>query len=206
MEKYCYFNGKITTEDKVSIDIRDIGVLRGYGVFTFLRTYNGKPFFLKEHFNRLKRSAKELYLKVPVSYKEAESIIEKLLKKNKLIDSNIRIVLTVVRSKSGMQYDYNSPTFFILIEELHKFPESIYKDGVKLVVYEYQRKLPRSKTTDYITAMRLQCIKLRGARPRPLYFRFASQNCSIKAWPIQRSLGRNLGAKLSVIMKPLNLP
>lgn len=169
MDKYCYFNGKIILEDKAHIGMHDMGVLRGYGVFTFLRTYNGKPFFLKEHFNRLKRSAEELRLKVPVSYREIGPIIKKLLKKNKFLESNIRIVLTGGQSKSGMDYDYNSPTFFVLIEKLHKYPASIYKNGARLIVHEYQRKFPRSKTTDYIMAMKLQGIRKKQKAIEILY-------------------------------------
>ena len=71
-------------ENKANMSLRDLGVLRGFAVFDVLRTYNGKPFMLKEHFVRLKNSAGVLDLKLPILANEFEARIFRLLKKNKL--------------------------------------------------------------------------------------------------------------------------
>jgi len=158
MKKYCYLNGKIISENEAKISLKDIAILRGYGVFEFLRTYNSKPFLLKEHFTRLRKSAKNLNLQLPISQKELFKQIKKLLLKNKFKESAIKLVLTggQIIDSGGMEYDKNSPTFFILVDKLQELPKSFYQKGVKLITYEHLREIPGAKTINYITAIKLQ--------------------------------------------------
>ena len=59
MFNYCFLNDNITTLDQAGISLNDLGVLRGYGVFDTLRTYNGKPFLAMEY---VKGQSLERYL------------------------------------------------------------------------------------------------------------------------------------------------
>lgn len=157
MTKYCYLNGKIIPVNKGGVNLNDMGILRGYGVFDFLRTYNGRPFFLKKHLGRLKGSAKMLNLKLPVSLTELAAAINKLLLKNKFKESTIRIVLTGGKTSDGITC--RKPTLFILVEKLQKLPFSVYQKGVKLITHKYQREIPEAKTLNYITAASLQSLR-----------------------------------------------
>jgi branched-chain amino acid aminotransferase len=178
MTKYCYINGKIIPVNKASVSLDDIGILRAYGVFEFLKTYNGKPFFLRKHLARLKRSAKILNLKIPISQKQLITEIKKLLIKNKFEESFIRIVLTGGRSRDGIHYDYNSPTFFILVDELKRLPLSMYQKGIKLITYEYQREISQAKTINYITSIKLQSL---CKRKKALDVLYVSNGCVLEA-------------------------
>lgn len=165
--KYCYLNGKILPLANARLPLDDLGVLRGYGVFDFLRTYNGKPFLLDEHLKRLKNSAREIGLTLPISIAKLKTIIADLLKKNGHSDSYIRIVVTGGQTDDGITP--SSPTLFILIEELRPLPESLYQKGVKLMTHEYLRDVPRAKTTNYIVAVKLQKQKKREGAFEILY-------------------------------------
>ena len=52
-----YVDGEFVNADQASLPVRDSAILRGYGVFDFLRSYGGVPFQLGAHLRRLKRSA-----------------------------------------------------------------------------------------------------------------------------------------------------
>lgn len=155
MANFCYFNGQIIKEDEVGLSLRDIGVLRGFGVFDFLRTYNGKPFLLDLHLKRFERSAAVLGLVIPISKEKITQILTVLLQKNNLKEANFRLVLTGGKSIDGMHFDKTTPTFYVLAEELHRLPENLYQDGVCLKSYEYARDLYGAKTINYSVAVKL---------------------------------------------------
>lgn len=166
MRKYCYFNGKFILEQKAKINLRDIGILRGYGIFDFLRTYNGKIFLFDQHFERFKNSAKFLNILLPLSKKEFLNIFEKLLKKNKLTNAFFRIILTggVTTDPAAKTYDFQKPTFYILVDAIKELPKKFYQKGVKLITYNYQREFPPIKSLNYLAAIKTsQKAKQKGA-------------------------------------------
>lgn len=168
IHNFCYFNGKIIPLSKAYISLDDLGILRGYGAFDFSRTYNGKPFHLKDQFARFKNSAKSIGLSVPISQKEFEEVLYQLLKKNKLKDASFRAVITGGRAASDM-ISGSTPTFYILVEPAYSLPDSLYKKGVKLVPHNYMRYVPEAKTTNYIEAARLQKEKKKQGAFEILY-------------------------------------
>ena len=169
MKKYCYINGKITAEEKASVSIKDLGLLRGYGVFDFLRTYNGRPFFLRAHLNRLQNSVKLVGLKIPISKPKISRIINKLLKINKLNEATIKIIITGGISKDGLTYDKNSSTIIIITKEITPYQSEVYEKGIKLITHDFQRNNSGAKTTDYITMLKLQNRKNNSGATEILY-------------------------------------
>lgn len=154
MSGFCYLNGKILLLNKAAISLNDLGVLRGYGVFEALKTVNNKIFLFDEHFERLNKSAKYLGVRLPASKEEIKEIIYKLIKKNKIKNAAIRIVLTGGRSSDTVHFNSDSPTFYILASELPPLKSEFYKNGVKLITLEYDRQIPEFKTTAYLRAIK----------------------------------------------------
>ncbi len=168
VKPYCYYNGEVKLVAKVGLPLNDLGILRGYGVFDFLRTYNGKPFHLKEHFARFKNSAKLFNLSVPITEKEVAAIIWSLQKKNKMPEASIRLVLTGGLSLNGLSLS-KTPSFFMLMEDVYEFPDSVFTKGAKLITFDYERLIPQSKNLNYITAVKLQKAKQKAKAVEILY-------------------------------------
>jgi len=156
MNKYCFLNNEIIIQDNAFISVRDIGILRGYGIFEVLRTYNLQPFLFKEHLDRFTNSAKLLGLKIPLNKDQIFKIIIDLISKNHKEDCIIRMVLTGGYTENSINFDYNKPTFFITTETLHSLSDNIYKNGIKLKLVEHQRIVPEAKTTNYIFPINLK--------------------------------------------------
>lgn len=150
----CYFNGLIQPEKETSISISDLSFLRGYGVFEFLRTYNGRPFLLSEHIERLINSVKIMSIDCPISQNEISQIILQLIKHNNITESSVRCVLTGGVSKNGM-WPTNKPTILVMTNELESVPPEIY-NGVKLITDNFLRHVPEAKTIDYSNLVRQQ--------------------------------------------------
>jgi len=152
MLMFYYLNGKIVEKDKALIQVNDLGLLRSYGIFDYFRTYRQIPFHIEDHLNRFFGSASSLNLKPPVSKKEIKKVIDELIKKNKdLKEMSFRMVLT-----GGLTEDAKTsekPTFFIIVNKAHVYPEKAYKQGVKLVTLDYCREFPQTKTINYLWAV-----------------------------------------------------
>jgi len=169
MEKYCYLNGKILNIEKAKVGVADIGLLRGFGVFDGLRTYNGKPFLFEKHFDRFCQSAKIVGLNVPVSKDEAELIIEKLVIKNKARETSIRMVLTGGESPDGTSFNVEKPTFYVLLHTLAPISMKMYENGVKMVTVNHQREMPRAKSNNYITKLSQEYFRTKEGAHELLY-------------------------------------
>lgn len=160
---YCYLNGRVLPINEAKISINDIGLLRGYGIYDGLAVFNGKPFRFKDHFDRFLSSAHALNLNVPITEEKAEKVIIEIAKKSKLSfpssRANVRMILTGGDTIRGIEYDFDNPTFYIIIEKFDSLPKELYKNGAKLITYRYKRELPEYKTINYIIAVNLQNYK-----------------------------------------------
>ena len=88
-------DGRTAPADELSIPATDEGLLRGDGVFEVIRVYDGIPFALDEHLDRLERSGANLRLPT-VQRAELESEIPELLdaRGGSEFDGSLRIVIT----------------------------------------------------------------------------------------------------------------
>jgi len=157
MELFCFINGDIVPSKKAVISIYDLGLLRGYAAFDYLRTYNGIPFRLEDHLKRFRHSAGEFNLALNYTDRKIAGIIKKLMELSAIQNAGIRLILT-----GGFTTDSITmvdPNFIISIEKLPESNPGIYTKGIKLITYDYQRLFPESKTTEYKIAIKLQKLR-----------------------------------------------
>ena len=153
---YIYINGKITLAKNANINVMDLGLLRGFGIFDFLQNINGIPLFIDDYLDRFENSARLMDLEFPEKNRSIliQNIL-KLIKKNNFRHSGLRLILT-----GGYSEDAFSPTLpnFIIVEQEIK-QNSDYQgfiNGEKLILHEYTREIPKIKTTNYIVPILLQ--------------------------------------------------
>ena len=78
----AWFNGKLVLETEVVIPFRDRSFNRGDGCFDMTRTFNGQPFRVKEHVERLFRSLRYLRIDCGLEPKEMIAIAEEVVERN----------------------------------------------------------------------------------------------------------------------------
>jgi branched-chain amino acid aminotransferase len=93
-ELSIYIDGKYYPKSEAKVSVYDHGLLYGDGVFEGIRAYDGVVFKLKEHIDRLYMSAHTIMLNIPITREEMMQAVVDTLKKNKLKDSYIRLVVT----------------------------------------------------------------------------------------------------------------
>lgn len=82
-ERIVYLNGEFIPESDVRISLFDYGFQEGYQVFDMTRTFNGRPFKLKEHVARLFYSLRYARIDPGLSPSQVEKISLDVLDKNK---------------------------------------------------------------------------------------------------------------------------
>lgn len=147
-----YVNGSFVEQKDAMISVNDLAVLRGYGVFDFLRTYNRCPFHMHEHLDRLERSAKLVGLQLPKPKSEIATLCLEGIKRSEHDENKVRIVVTGGNSQDGISPD-NKPGLILIVTGVTERPESWNSEGVKVVTSHVDRFMPGSKSINYIPAI-----------------------------------------------------
>jgi len=85
MNRTVYLNGKFVNEADAKISIYDLSVMQTAAAFEMTRSFNGKHFKLREHFERLIQSCKLLGIELPREWREwnaLDSIIDEVTQRN----------------------------------------------------------------------------------------------------------------------------
>lgn len=144
----CYFNGEFTSSDLPLFKSNDLGILRGYGVFDYFRTYNGIPFRWNDYWNRFVASAATMQLSFNYSQSEVYEVLMQLHRMSGQAETAFRFILTGGYAPDSVHIV--NPNFLIRAETLPTDNPEGRKKGIKVLSYEYLRDLPEVKSTNYI--------------------------------------------------------
>ena len=144
-----YIDGEYLDAAGAVIPATDLAILRGYGIFDFLRTYGGIPFQLGAHLRRLQRSAALIDLNLPWDIEELGEIVLETLGRNDFEESGIRILVTGGDSENGFMPRGDS-RLLVMVTPLANLPAAAYEQGAEVVTVELHRHLPEAKTINYI--------------------------------------------------------
>ena len=89
-----WFNGEIMPMADARVGVEDRGYQFADGVYEVVRLYNGKPFTLREHLDRLQRSAEGIKLALPMSRSAMEQGLANLVAKSGVRDGMIYLQAT----------------------------------------------------------------------------------------------------------------
>jgi len=150
-----YINGEYVKAAEARLPATDLAILRGYGVFDFLRTYGGVPFQLGAHLRRLRRSADLIDLHCPWDIEELGEVVLETVRRNGYPESNIRLVVTGGESENGFLPRGDS-RLLVMVTPWEAPPTWWYEPGAPVVTVGLQRHLPEAKTINYIPGISAQ--------------------------------------------------
>jgi branched-chain amino acid aminotransferase len=144
---YGYINGAVQPVAQMALGLSDLGILRGHGLFDYMRTYHGQLFQWDLYWARLSHSAAVMQLSLPFMQDEMYRIIMDLLVKSDVPDAAIRTVVTGGYSLDSMTV--TKPNVMIMVEPLPVVPVAQYEHGIHVILDDYVRDMADVKTTDY---------------------------------------------------------
>ncbi len=139
-ELLVYIDGRFTEKSKAVVSVFDHGLLYGDGIFEGIRAYNGSVFRLVDHMNRLYDSAKSIHLKIPLTEHEMTEAVLETMRKNRLRDAYIRLVVTRGAGDLGVDPKLcKSPTVFIIAEPMASILGPREPRVINVMVSSYRR-------------------------------------------------------------------
>jgi branched-chain amino acid aminotransferase len=125
-------DGTVMPAGEMQIPATDEGLLRGDGVFEVMRLYDGRPFALDDHLERMQRSADNLLL--PFDAEAVRADVETLLEAGRPTDGVVRVLVT----RGGRRIGF--------IEPMPALPETL---ALKTITYAPTRILDGVKSLSY---------------------------------------------------------
>jgi branched-chain amino acid aminotransferase len=151
-----YISGRYFEKEDAKISVFDHGLLYGDGVFEGMRSYSGKVFRLAEHLDRLWKSAKAIWLEIPMSRLEMAKAVNDTLAINHMSDAYVRLVVTRGAGTLGLDPNRTShPQTIIITDHITLYPAELYERGMEIVTASTIRNhaaalSPRIKSLNYL--------------------------------------------------------
>lgn len=142
----AFNNGKYQSLDEISIPITSLSINRGYGAYEFFEIINGKAFYGKDHLERFDETLRLLKLEIDFNNRLQE-IVEELIRCNKLQNAAIKL-LALPHDQNG-KVPHRAHLYIIPISGW-SYDQNLFENGAKLVTKQFQRFMPRAKSTDYL--------------------------------------------------------
>jgi branched-subunit amino acid aminotransferase/4-amino-4-deoxychorismate lyase len=133
---WVWLDGKVLPEEKALVPAVDPAFLYGRGLFEVVRGYDGRPFRLRDHLERMRHSARRFG--IPFRVPGLEPVIRDLSRRNGVSDAYVRITL------SSMGH------LLVLVRPRRPLPPAWYERGAKLLVAPWRRD-PRAPLVGHKT-------------------------------------------------------
>lgn len=135
-EVLVYIDGEYYPKSEAKVSVFDHGLLYGDGVFEGIRSYDGVVFKLKEHIDRLYRSARAIMLEIPLTEENTIKAVLETLRRNELSNAYIRLLVT--RGVGDLGLDPRKcpkPSIIIItVPLLRLYDEEKRRSGMSMIV------------------------------------------------------------------------
>ncbi len=146
-ELVVYIDGNYFPKSQAKVSVFDHGLLYGDGVFEGIRAYNGVVFKFREHVDRLYRSAHAIMLDIPLTKEEMIQAVLETLRKNKLKNSYIRLIVTRGIGDLGLDpRKCPTPSVIIITDTISLHADGAEESGITTMISWVRRNSVDSTT------------------------------------------------------------
>jgi branched-chain amino acid aminotransferase len=138
-----YLNGHFVPKEEAAVSVFDHGFLYGDGIYETMRAYNGVPFLLVRHLERLTHSAKAISLALPMPLQGIEKALRETLRINNLTEAYVRLHISRGPGEIGLDPALcPEPTMVIMAKQFKDYPTEHYRRGVSVAIVKTRRNHP----------------------------------------------------------------
>ncbi len=139
-EGLVWLNGEILDFASAKVSVEDRGFQFGDGVYEVVRVYQGKPFALMEHLERLQRSAREIELPLPLSLAELAAAAESLIARAGIAEAELYVQLTRGAARRNHLFPPDTPpTLVMTVRPVRLIPPELRERGIRVLTVPDER-------------------------------------------------------------------
>ncbi len=134
MNELVWLNGEVVPMAEARVGIEDRGYQFADGVYEVIRIYGGRTFTLREHLERLERSARDIAIALPMTARHLAEEIERFLPRSGVRDG--MVYLQVTRGCAPRNHVFPQecrPTVLFYTRPLPQIPAPGTAEGLKLI-------------------------------------------------------------------------
>ncbi len=138
-----WLDGKFLPERRAAIPATDPAFLHGRGLFETLRAYDGAPFRLGDHVERMSRSAE--HFRIPFRPPDLGRVVGELCRRNRAPDAYVRLTLS------------GKGRLLVIVRKRDSLPEAWYRNGAEVMIAPWRRD-PRAPLAGHKTLSYLENV------------------------------------------------
>jgi len=144
-----WLNGELVAPEQATISVLDRGLLSGHGLFETLRAYDGVPWAVADHYERLAAGASWIDVPLP-DETTIDAALRETIRANELSDAGVRVTITRGPGPVDPQSEADgAPNMFVLAWPLRDYT-ALHADGAVIVTFaQGARSLAHVKSTSY---------------------------------------------------------
>lgn len=139
------WNGKIVPAEQVTVSVMDHGFLYGMTFFETMRTYNGTPFLLERHMERLQTACQSLGIRYTANIAHIQAHIQNMMAACQLQEAYLRYTISAGENGFGLpRHDYLAPQVFLFAKPLVTLSPTVYEQGKTVQLLRARRNEPET--------------------------------------------------------------
>jgi len=133
MPDIACLNGTVQPLENARVSVNDRGFLFGDGVYEVVRTYDGAPFRLEEHLDRLLHSLEQIRLIPDWERQTLKGWIAEALERAGYREAKVYVQVTRGAAPRNHPFPAVPPTTLITVTEVHPLAEDLVKNGARAI-------------------------------------------------------------------------
>jgi branched-chain amino acid aminotransferase len=152
-------DGRIVPPEAAVISVFDRGFLYGDSVYEVMRTYEGVAFALREHIDRLYRSARRVHIDIPIPIEQMTSEALEAVAASSIKSSAVRIHVSRGIGPLGLDTAMaRDPSRVIIVAPLHPPSDDDYRHGIGVALVRTERTVDNTeaagaKVANYLVSL-----------------------------------------------------
>ncbi|MEW6662968.1 MAG: D-amino acid aminotransferase [Bacillota bacterium] len=140
MPELVYLNGEIMDFASARVPVEDRGYQFGDGIYEVVRCYNGRPFALLPHLERLYKSAAAIEIPMPHELPEMARLAVKFLEQSEIKEAELYIQITRGVAPRRHQFpEEATPTVVMTVRPVRLRSPEVREKGAKVITLPEER-------------------------------------------------------------------